>query len=141
MEPLELFQRVGAKEINEEERQDCFELVAKMKDFAEKARKEGILAIEKDADAESDRFLQLGLHLLCDGIGLDDIKDILCGHIIADNYCDFRRRLIIFQGIICLSGADNPRICEAYILSFLGGIKEAKFNYYTKLDYVKEEEI
>ena len=141
MEPLELFQRVGAKEISAEERQDYLELVAKMKGFAEKARKEGILSIEKDADAETDRFLQLGLHLMCDGIQLDYINDILCGHIIADKYCDFMRRLIILQGIICLIKADSPRICEAYMLSLLGGIKEAKFNYYTKSDYLKEEEV
>lgn len=45
--------------------------------FAERARREGVLALEQEADFAEDRFLKKGLTLLVDGTDHDEIRAIL----------------------------------------------------------------
>jgi len=51
--------------------------ISKIVDYATKARKEGILGIEGDVEAEEDEFLKKGLSLAVDGIEPENIKELL----------------------------------------------------------------
>ena len=52
-------------------------IIKMLVDFAEKARKEGILALENSANKVTDDFLKKGLQLAVDGTEPDLIRDIL----------------------------------------------------------------
>ena len=52
-------------------------LVAKLVKFAEKARREGLLALETEVAAAGDPFLQKGIQLVADGLDQETIKDML----------------------------------------------------------------
>jgi chemotaxis protein MotA len=52
-------------------------LVAKLVQFAEKARREGLLALETEVASAGDPFLQKGIQLVADGLDQDTIKDML----------------------------------------------------------------
>ena len=52
-------------------------LVSKLVYFAEKARREGLLALETEVAQAGDPFLQKGIQLVADGLDQDTIKDML----------------------------------------------------------------
>lgn len=53
------------------------ELIKKMVDYSTKARRDGILALENDANNESNKFLRKGLSMAVDGNEPDNIRDLL----------------------------------------------------------------
>ena len=53
------------------------EIVGKLVSFAERARREGLLALEQDAQALDDEFLRKGIQLVIDGRDTDIIRKIL----------------------------------------------------------------
>lgn len=52
-------------------------LVARLVQFAEKARREGLLALETEVAAAGDPFLQKGIQLVADGLDQETIKEML----------------------------------------------------------------
>lgn len=56
---------------------DVGELVSKLVKFAEKARREGLLALEAEVASAGDPFLQKGIQLVADGLDQETIKDML----------------------------------------------------------------
>ncbi len=56
---------------------DGEKMITILVDFAQKARKEGLLALEKDVDALDDPFLRKGLMLVVDGIEPETVREIL----------------------------------------------------------------
>lgn len=57
--------------------QNFAELIQKMVDYSTKARKDGILALENDANNEPIEFLKKGLSMAVDGNEPDTIRDLL----------------------------------------------------------------
>lgn len=53
------------------------ELIKKMVDYSTKARRDGILALENDANNELNKFLKKGLSMAVDGNEPDNIRDLL----------------------------------------------------------------
>lgn len=53
------------------------ELIKKMVDYSTKARRDGILALESDANNETNEFLKKGLSMAVDGNEPDTIRDLL----------------------------------------------------------------
>ena len=53
------------------------ELIKKMVDYSTKARRDGILALENDANNETNEFLKKGLSMAVDGNEPDNIRDLL----------------------------------------------------------------
>ena len=53
------------------------ELVSKLVKFAEKARREGLLALEAEVASAGDPFLQKGIQLVADGLDQETIKEML----------------------------------------------------------------
>jgi len=56
---------------------DISELIKKMVEYSTKARRDGILALESDANAEENEFLKKGLSMAVDGNEPDTIRDLL----------------------------------------------------------------
>ena len=56
---------------------DESELIKKLVDFATKARKDGILALESEVNNESNEFLKKGLSMAIDGSEPDTIRELL----------------------------------------------------------------
>jgi chemotaxis protein MotA len=56
---------------------DVGDLVSKLVKFAEKARREGLLALEAEVASAGDPFLQKGIQLVADGLDQETIKDML----------------------------------------------------------------
>ncbi len=59
------------------------EIIAQMVQFATRARREGILALEEEADKSTDTFLKQGIQLAVDGTSPEAIKEILENEISA----------------------------------------------------------
>jgi len=57
--------------------EDKAELIKKLVEFATKARKDGILALEGEVNEESNEFLKKGLSMAIDGSEPDTIRDLL----------------------------------------------------------------
>jgi len=57
--------------------EDVPELIKKLVEFATKARKDGILALEGDVNSEPNEFLKKGLGMAIDGSEPDTIRDLL----------------------------------------------------------------
>lgn len=57
--------------------EDVPELIKKLVEFATKARKDGILALESEVNAEENQFLKKGLSMAIDGSEPDTIRDLL----------------------------------------------------------------
>ncbi|MBL0708033.1 MAG: motility protein A [Sulfurimonas sp.] len=56
---------------------DEMELIKKLVDFATKARKDGILALESEVNSEENQFLKKGLSMAIDGSEPDTIRELL----------------------------------------------------------------
>jgi chemotaxis protein MotA len=56
-------------------------IISKFVGFAEKVRREGLLVLEDDANAEPDEFLRNGLQLVIDGNDTELVKDILATNV------------------------------------------------------------
>jgi len=116
---LDLFQKIGAQEVKEEEMPRYKKLIGELVAFSEKARKEGILALEGSANKVEDRFLREGLFLIVDGNDWSMVEDILYTQIIADNYRNFLERIIMLQAVKCICDGENPRIVERRLWAFI----------------------
>jgi chemotaxis protein MotA len=57
--------------------EDINELIKKLVEFATKARKDGILALEGDVNGEENEFLKKGLSMAIDGSEPDTIRELL----------------------------------------------------------------
>ena len=57
--------------------EDVSELIKKLVEFATKARKDGILALEGDVNNEANEFLRKGLSMAIDGSEPDTIRELL----------------------------------------------------------------
>ncbi len=57
--------------------EDIAELIKKMVEYSTKARRDGILALESDANNEENEFLKKGLSMAVDGNEPDTIRDLL----------------------------------------------------------------
>lgn len=73
---MKAFTKVFMKAIQPGE-EDPAELIKKLVEFATKARKDGILALEDDVNREENEFLKKGLSMAIDGSEPDTIRELL----------------------------------------------------------------
>ena len=73
---MKAFTKIFMKAIKPGE-EDPAELIKKLVEFAGKARKDGILALESDVNDEENAFLKKGLSMAIDGSEPDTIRDLL----------------------------------------------------------------
>ncbi len=73
---MKQFTKIFMKAIKPGE-EDIAELIKKLVEFATKARKDGILALEGDVNNEENEFLKKGLSMAIDGSEPDTIRELL----------------------------------------------------------------
>ena len=73
---MKAFTKIFMKAIKPGE-EDVAELIKKLVEFATKARKDGILALEGDINSEENDFLKKGLSMAIDGSDPDTIRELL----------------------------------------------------------------
>jgi len=73
---MKQFTKIFMKAIKPGE-EDVSELIKKLVEFATKARKDGILALEGDVNNEENEFLKKGLSMAIDGNEPDSIRELL----------------------------------------------------------------
>jgi len=73
---MKKFTKVFGKAIKPGE-EDVAELIKKLVEFATKARKDGILALESEVNNEENEFLKKGLSMAIDGSEPDTIRELL----------------------------------------------------------------
>ena len=73
---MKAFSKIFMKAVKPGE-EDTGELIKKLVEFATKARKDGILALEGDVNTEENKFLKKGLSMAIDGSEPDTIRELL----------------------------------------------------------------
>jgi flagellar motor component MotA len=102
------------------------EIASRILDFSEKARREGLLALEEEIDANNSdmrngSLFWRGLRLVVDGTDSDYIRDIMHNYMVdivktlevshtydASNI--LARCMMITRGVLGIQNGDNPRI-------------------------------
>ncbi len=112
----------------EEQKNEIVMLCKNLFDYSNKARREGILALEESLDemmenANKNKRLMFALmRLMVDGIPSESIAQI------ADNYMESSASddfdcfafSIIKKGVLALQAGENPRTMQLYFLSCVG---------------------
>ena len=73
---MKAFTKIFMKAVKPGE-EDVGELIKKLVEFATKARKDGILALESEVNSEENEFLKKGLSMAIDGSDPDTIRELL----------------------------------------------------------------
>lgn len=120
------------------------DVIRKIKEISELARREGLLAMEEYANeslsenVEMERFIKEGILLIVDGTEPSILKEVLSNQIAVEGLEKFESYLkfIIMNGMLMVQNGINPRFIEYFLLSYLPGeyISKAKgyLNEYSK---------
>lgn len=107
-----------------EDKVKCLDTLKYIIYLANTARREGILALEKEMYTQNNPLLKKGIEIILNINSKQDgvIKDILFNYIIAGNYRgkDFLEAMIIVNGVIELYNGNHPRLMEKLLLSYFG---------------------
>ena len=107
-----------------EDQESLVPLVFQLRDLAEKATKQGLLALEPELAQISDPFLNLGVQLIIDRVEADNIRDILDSDIYYNesNGRQLMKKIIIREALLRIQAGDTPRnvlICSKVFLGKL----------------------
>lgn len=100
-------------------------LVFQLKDLAEKATKQGLLALENELAHISDPFFNLGVQLIIDRVEADILRDILDSDIYYNesNGRQLMKKIIIREGLLRIQAGDTPRNVLICTKIFLGKLE------------------
>jgi len=84
---------------------DLTEIIRTMVEFARKARREGILALEEEAKGVDNKFLQMGIQLVVDGTPSEMVREILETEIVS-----LQERHKVGQSIFSTMGGFAPTL-------------------------------
>jgi chemotaxis protein MotA len=100
-------------------------LVFQLKDLAEKATKQGLLALENELAHISDPFFNLGVQLIIDRVEADNLRDILDSDIYYNesNGRQLMKKIIIREGLLRIQAGDTPRNVLICTKVFLGKLE------------------
>jgi hypothetical protein len=117
---LGLFERARC---GERDRRSLAGLVAQLCSLSEKARSEGLLALEEDAqDGKLDRFLALGLRLVLDGVSSEALDEVLVTSIYASGGKgrELLARMIAYTGVRGIAAGHSPELLRVMLEAYLG---------------------
>ena len=106
----------------DEEKEACISTIDRLLELANKARREGILSLEEDADTEQKNlFLKYGLEVFMSA-DIDETRKVLQNLIWADNCTgsELLKRFIILEGLTSIIQGENPRLLEFKLTALLG---------------------
>lgn len=101
---------------------ETIRLVETLTSLSERARSEGLLALETEIPALKPAYLQLGIQLIVDGTEEDLIREILTVARHAGGLTDQDRaiRLVIESGVMGIFAGVNPMALRTQLMAFLG---------------------
>jgi hypothetical protein len=113
----ELSQRIQCSEV---EKHQCLQLVIQIIELAGQARRDGLLALVKDADKCRHFLLRKGLLLLVDGVEYSVVKAVMAHHVMSGNFRgkELLERCLIMEGVLAIQKGLNPKIIRELLLSF-----------------------
>lgn len=104
-------------------------VIDQMVAFADKARREGLLALEDDLEEIELPLLKFGLQLVVDGTDPDIITSAMLNTLPTSKARGtLLRDAVIMAGVLEIQAGTNPRVLKAVTLSFLGA-EEALAGY------------
>jgi len=105
-----------------EDRDACLPIINTLLSCGDKARREGVLALEDFVVKQDNDFLTFATMLIVDGTDPDLVKAITETLISSGNHSGsaLLERLIIAEGVLSVQAGENPRIIEMKLLSMLG---------------------
>jgi hypothetical protein len=123
----ELSQRI---QCGEDEKRQCLQLVIQIIELAGQARRDGLLALVKDADKCTHFLLRKGLLLLVDGVEYAVVKTVMAHHVMSGNFRgkELLERCLIMEGVLAIQKGLNPKIIRELLLSFFDEESYALFD-------------
>jgi hypothetical protein len=112
----------GRIKCSEKEKMECMKLITTFMSLADKARREGILALEDDVNEFPSFFMRKGLQLAIDGTAPEMIREILELYILTGNHKgkELLERCIIMEGVLAIQSAYNPDVIQLKLSPFFG---------------------
>ncbi len=106
--------------LNHEDKLEAFDMIEKLISIANKARREGIIAIENMTF--DNQFLKKGISQITQGTCPELVESILKRYIIAGDYdgLELLKRLIILDGVLLIQQRENPRRIYDVLIAWLG---------------------
>lgn len=114
---------------SQEDQLSLVPLVLQLKQLAELATKQGLLALENEVYQIKDPFLNLGVQLIVDRVEPENIKDILDSDIYYNhsNGRELLKKVIIREGLLRIQAGDTPRNVLICTKIFLGKVDPDAF--------------
>jgi len=107
---------------SDKEKKECEKIIEKIVYYAQKARRQGLLALEKDAEEYEFSLIKIGLQLISDGTDPDITLKILENYIFSSPFRGFEllKRILIMEGTLCIQSGDNPMFVYEKLISLMG---------------------
>ena len=105
-----------------EDKAQIMELINLLVQASEKARSDGLLALEDEMDHYEQPLLKLGMQLVVDGTDPNIVDQMLTARILSENKHGkaFLEQIIIFTAVLSIQSGDNPRLMLEKCISYLG---------------------
>jgi len=97
---------------------DRHELIKQIVEWSNIARRQGLLGLETQVDAQNDPFLRKGLQLLVDGVEPETIRHMMEIELSSQEHQDLAASKV-FEGMISIAQGENPRNIETNLSGFL----------------------
>ena len=107
---------------SEHDRRSLEPMMRTILSFSEKARREGLLALEEVIDEQSDPFIVTGLRLIVDGTSQEYFDELMLTSIASSNLKGkaLLSRMVAFSGLRGLMRGDNPLLIKALLEAYVG---------------------
>ena len=105
-----------------DEKKECMVLVAEIVSMANKAKRNGLLALVQEAEETTHFLLKKGLQLVLEGVNPELVKTTLQYYILSGKYSGKKllERCLIMEGILAIQNGVNPTIIKEVLLSLFG---------------------
>lgn len=105
-----------------DEKKKLIPVITLLVGLAEKAVREGLLAIEDDLPGIEPPFIRRGLGLVTDGTDPELVREVLDTWMHAGDFSgiDLLTRMAAADGILCIQRGETPRVMRALLYAYLG---------------------
>ncbi|HNI99222.1 MAG TPA: hypothetical protein PL169_24375 [Leptospiraceae bacterium] len=113
-----------------EEKRTLLPLAVLFDTLSEKARREGLNALEEDLYKINDWLIREGLIMVCSGTSADILQTIFENHLVSGDYSavSFLGKIIALEGILLIQSADGPRTVRLILSSLYGEQAESVYS-------------
>ncbi|MTI47896.1 MAG: helix-turn-helix domain-containing protein [Firmicutes bacterium] len=107
---------------NSNEKRECLNTLGMILEASKKAHKKGLLALEEDTNAISNKFFKKGLELVLYGMEPLVIREVLENYIIVGDYKgkELLERVLMLEGILSIQQGDYPWVIREKLCSYFG---------------------